>query len=118
MVSYSRSKSIKSTIPMTLQKSTITVILIKTTIPISNLKANIPITNLKTIIPITNLKSTITQKTTINEQNNTPSTNSKIPLKLHDQSDITYNKETEQYEFKLYFTCPNSIDDNIMFSFS
>ena len=34
------------------------------------------------------------------------------------QSDTTYNEETGQYEFKLYFTNPSSIDDNTMFSFS
>ena len=39
-------------------------------------------------------------------------------LKYVDQSDTTYNEETGQYEFKLYFTSPNAIDDNIMFSFS
>ena len=39
-------------------------------------------------------------------------------LTLTGNSDTTYNKETEQYEFKLYFTNPSSIDDNTMFSFS
>ena len=39
-------------------------------------------------------------------------------LKYVGQSDTTYNKETGQYEFKLYFTNPSAIDDNIMFSFS
>ena len=136
VVSYPKSKLIKSTILMTFQKSTISVSLIKTTIPITNskmtnpitnLKTNIPITNskitipitnLKTNIPITNLQTTITQKTTTNQQNNTPNTNSKITLKLTDQSDTTYNKETGKNEFKLYFTSPNTINDNIMFTFS
>jgi hypothetical protein len=45
VVSYSRSKSIKSTIPMTLQKSTIPFTQIKTTIPIAKSKTTIPIKN-------------------------------------------------------------------------
>ena len=118
VVSYPKSKLIKSTILMTFQKSTISVSLIKTTIPITNSKMTNPITNLKTNIPITNLQTTITQKTTTNQQNNTPNTNSKITLKLTDQSDTTYNKETGKNEFKLYFTSPNTINDNIMFTFS
>ncbi len=39
-------------------------------------------------------------------------------LKLQRQSEITYNEETGQYEFKLYFTNPSAIEDNVMFSFS
>jgi hypothetical protein len=39
-------------------------------------------------------------------------------LKLTGQTDATYNKETDQYEFKLYFTNPNPINENVMFSFS
>ena len=39
-------------------------------------------------------------------------------LKLTGQTDATYNKETDQYEFKLYFTNPKPIDENVMFSFS
>jgi hypothetical protein len=148
VVNYPKSKATKSTIPITLQKTIIPTTLIKTTILITNPKTTIPIanpkstilitnpkttnliTNPKTTIPIANPKTTIpilNPKTstpiiipnkTTNVKNITPSSNSQIILKLTDQTDVTYNSETGLYEFKLYFTSPNSIDDNIMFSFS